>query len=234
MSLSPLSMRMSWHDLLFAHAPIPVADLRARVPDALELDTFDGVAWLGVVPFRMTRVGPRWLPPLPRVSTFVELNVRTYVTHGGRPGVWFFSLDAAEPLAVRAARRFFHLPYYDAAMSCEPEGDGIAYASTRTHLDAPAAAFSARYRPNGPPVRTRPGDLDHWLTERYCLYAVDRRDRLRRCDIAHEPWPLQSAVAEIAVNTMAAPLGLPFPQAPPLLHFARRLDVTAGPLRVCS
>jgi len=223
-------MRMSWHDLLFAHAPVPTATLRALVPAALELDTFDGVAWLGVVPFRMTRVGPRWLPPLPGISAFPELNVRTYVTHGGHPGVWFFSLDAADPIAVRAARTFFHLPYYDAAMSCDPDGDGIAYRSTRIHRNAPPAALAARYRPTGPPARTRPGDLDHWLTERYCLYAVDRKARLRRCDIAHEPWPLQPASAELTENTMVAPLGLPFPQVPPLLHFARRLDVTAGPL----
>ena len=233
MSFSLMSMRMSWHDLLFAHAPMPVAELRARVPAALELDTFDGVAWLGVVPFRMTRVGPRWLPPLPGHSAFPECNVRTYVTHGGRPGVWFFSLEATDPLAVRAARRFFHLPYFDADMSCEPDGDGIVYRSTRTHRDAPPAAFSARYRPTGPARRTRPGDLDHWLTERYCLYAVDGRGRLRRCDIAHEPWSLEPAEAEISVNSLVSPLGLAFPPAPPLLHFARRLDVTTGPLRVC-
>lgn len=228
------SMRMSWHDLLFAHAPVPTAALRALVPAALELDTFDGVAWLGVVPFRMTRVGPRWLPPLPGVSAFPELNVRTYVTHAGRPGVWFFSLDAADPIAVRVARTFFHLPYYDAAMSCDPDplaaGDGIAYRSTRIHRHAPPASLTVRYRPTAPPTRTRPGSLDHWLTERYCLYAIDRRSRLRRCDIAHEPWPLQPAAADFTDNSMVAPLGLPFPPTPPLLHFARRLDVTAGPL----
>ncbi len=120
-------MRMSWHDLLFAHAPVPVAALRAVVPAGLELDTFDGVAWLGVVPFRMTRVGPRVLPPLPGLHAFPELNVRTYVTRDGRPGVWFFSLDAANRLAVWTARRFFHLPYFHAAMTCRADGDGIEH-----------------------------------------------------------------------------------------------------------
>src|SRR5262245_4554326 len=115
MSLS--AMRMSWHDLLFAHWPVPVAAMRALVPAPLEVDTFDGAAWIGVVPFRMTRVGPLWLPPIPGVSSFAELNVRTYVTRDDKPGVWFFSLDAANPLAVRTARRFFHLPYFHAAMS---------------------------------------------------------------------------------------------------------------------
>ena len=165
-------MRMSWHDLLFAHAPVPVAALRAVVPAGLELDTFDGTAWLGVVPFRMTRVGPRVLPPLPGLHAFPELNVRTYVKGGGHAGVWFFSLDAANRAAVWTARRFFHLPYFRAEMSCRPDGDGIAYASERTHPDAPPAALRGRYRPVGDVYTTRRGDLDHWLTERYCLYAA--------------------------------------------------------------
>ncbi|MFO0934236.1 MAG: DUF2071 domain-containing protein [Planctomycetota bacterium] len=221
-------MRMSWHDLLFAHAPVPVAALRAVVPAGLEVDTFDGAAWLGVVPFRMTRVGPRVLPPLPGLHAFPELNVRTYVTRDGRPGVWFFSLDAANRAAVWTARTFFHLPYFRAAMTCRADGDGIAYVSERTHAGAPAAAFRGRYRPVGDPYATRRGDLDHWLTERYCLYAARADGALRRVDIEHAPWPLQRAEAALEVNTMAAAAGFAFPLAAPLLHFARRIDVVSG------
>ena len=223
-------MRMSWHDLLFAHAPVPVAALRAVVPAGLELDTFDGTAWLGVVPFRMTRVGPRVLPPLPGLHAFPELNVRTYVKGGGHAGVWFFSLDAANRAAVWTARRFFHLPYFRAEMSCRPDGDGIAYASERTHPDAPPAALRGRYRPVGDVYTTRRGDLDHWLTERYCLFAARPDGALRRVDIEHVPWPLQRADADFGPNTMGLALGWPFLEPPTCLHFARRLDVVSGPL----
>jgi len=226
-------MRMSWHDLLFAHAPVPLAALRALVPAGLEIDTFDGAAWLGVVPFRMTRVGPRFLPALPGLSAFPELNVRTYVTRDGRPGVWFFSLDAANRAAVWTARRFFHLPYFDARMSCTADGDEVVYASERTHEGAASATFRARYRPVGDVYATRPGDVDHWLTERYCLYAAKPDGALLRVEIEHPPWPLQRATAEIAANTMAEAAGLPFEASPPHLHFARRLDVVSGiPVKV--
>jgi len=224
-------MRFSWHSVLFAHWPVPATTMRALVPEALELDLKDGSAWVGVVPFRMTRVGPGWLPPIPYFHAFPELNVRTYVTHGGKPGVWFFSLDAANRLAVWGARRYFHLPYFRASMSClsDPKvGDGIAYRSLRTHRGAKPAEFRARYRPRGPVYRSRAGDLDHWLTERYCLYSIDPRGRLHRADVAHDPWPLQPADAEIEANTMTDAMGLPLSGPPALLHFAHRVDVTSG------
>lgn len=224
------TMRMSWHDLLFAHWRVPVESVRRLVPPALDLDLFAGEAYVAVVPFRMTRVGPTWLPPLPGLHAFEELNVRTYVVHRGRPGVWFFSLDAANALAVRTARRFFHLPYFDAAMACRPDGDGIAYESVRTHRGAPPAALSVRYRPTSAPYASRPGDLDHWLTERYALYAADPAGRVGRVDIEHVPWPLQRADADFGPNTMGLSLGWPFLEPPTCLHFARRLDVVSGPL----
>lgn len=221
------ALAMQWHDLLFMHWPVPIAALRDRLPRSLELDTFDGAAWLGVVPFRMAGVRPRYTPSLPRVSAFPELNVRTYVVAEGKPGVWFFSLDAADPLAVRVAREVFHLPYYDARMSSLREGDAVAYSSSRTHRGAAAAQLQARYRPSGPVYRSRPGTIDHWLTERYCLYAVNRRGRVWRGEIHHAPWPLQPAEAALQINTMARQIGLELPAPAPLLHFARRLDVVA-------
>jgi hypothetical protein len=221
---------MTWHDLLFVHWPFEAATLRPLVPAALELDLHEGQAWLGVVPFRMTGVRARWTPALPWFSAFPELNVRTYVRAGGKPGVWFFSLDAANPVAVRGARWCFHLPYFDARMRCERSGEDVHYSSVRTHRGAPGAAFVARYRPAGALARAQPGSIDHWLTARYCLYAVGRAGRLFRGDIHHLPWPLEAAEAEVEVNTMASPLGVNLPAGAPLLHFARRLDVVAWSL----
>lgn len=221
----PWMLAMRWHDLLFMHWPVPHAALRALIPPALALDTFDGTAWIGVVPFRMNGVRPRRLPALPWLSAFPELNVRTYVTTGGKPGVWFFSLDATNPVVVRLARKLFYLPYYDARMASKGSGNHVHYTSDRTHRGAPPAAFQAQYQPIGPVSYGSPGALAHWLTERYCLYAADRRGRVWRGDIHHAHWPLQPAEADVHVNTMTHQIGLTLPDTPPLLHFARRLDV---------
>jgi uncharacterized protein YqjF (DUF2071 family) len=228
----PWIMAQSWHDLLFAHWRVDAAALGALLPPGLALDTFAGEAWVGVVPFRMSGIRLRGLPAVPGTSAFPELNVRTYVTDGEHPGVWFFSLDAAHALAVRVARRWFHLPYFDARMRCDADGAGIDYASERTHRGAPPAALRARYRPTGEVSRASPGSLERWLTERYCLYARSPRGLLRG-EIHHAPWPLQPAAAEIETNTMAAAVGIPLPDEPPLLHFARRIDVVCwAPVRV--
>jgi uncharacterized protein YqjF (DUF2071 family) len=220
-------MWMTWHDLLFAHWPIPVEAMRRAVPASLALDTFDGLAWVGVVPFRMSGVRPRFVPSLPWLSAFPELNVRTYVTFGGKPGVYFFSLEAANPVAVRAARTFFHLPYFDARMSLHDTNDWIDYKSHRTHRSAPPADFAGRYRPTGPVQHAAPGSIDAWLTERYCLYSQDPRGRLYRSEIHHLRWPLQPAEAEIETDSMTRPPGLARPDVRPILHFARRLEVAA-------
>ena len=224
---SPWVMAMRWHDLLFMHWPIRPEVLCPLIPAALELDTFDGWAWLGVVPFRMTGVRPRLLPAFPYISAFPELNVRTYVKTPGRSGVWFFSLDAASWLAVRMARAWYGLPYYDARMQVGQEGETVHYRSTRTHRRAAPATFEACYAPRGAVYHASPGTLDHWLTARYCLYAMDHRGRVGYGDIHHLPWPLQAAEADIRVNTMAMPLHLDLPNTQPVLHFARRLEVVA-------
>jgi hypothetical protein len=226
-------MAMEWHDLLFMHWPVRPELLRPRIPPALELETWEGYAWLGVVPFMMRGVRPRRSPNLGGLSAFPELNVRTYVRHRDAPGVWFFSLDAASPLAVRGARYVFHLPYMDARMSCGREGDAVRYSSLRTHRGAPSAALRARYRPTGPAYASAPGGIEHWLTERYCLYAANRRGDIWRGDVHHAPWPLQPAELDMELSRMADQLRLLLPPAPPLLHFARRLNVVAwAPARV--
>lgn len=227
----PWALAMRWRDLLFMHWPLPPAALRPLIPPPLRLDTFDGAAWIGVVPFMMTGVRPHYLPALAPVSAFPELNVRTYVTLDDKPGVWFFSLDAASPLAVRAARLGFHLPYYDARMTCahDDDGDGgfVRYSSVRTHRGAPPAEFAARYRPTGPVAPVPEGGIERWLTERYCLYAGTPRGRVWRGEISHGRWPLQPAEAEVERDTMMAPLRLALPKSRPLLHVARQLDVVA-------
>jgi uncharacterized protein YqjF (DUF2071 family) len=217
---------MEWHDLLFLHWPVRASVLRPLIPPLLELDTFDGSAWIGIVPFRMAGVHPHYIPALPRVSAFTELNVRTYVTAEEKPGVWFFSLDAASATAVRAARLTFGLPYYDALMSCTRAEETVDYVSTRVHRRSPRAGFVARYRPVGPVTHAPSGTVDRWLTERYCLY-VWRGSTLWRGDIHHIPWPLQPAEAEIIQNSMLEPLRLTLPDVAPLLHFAPRLEVVA-------
>jgi len=220
-------MTMSWHDLLFAHWPLAADRLRALVPGALELDTFDGQAWLGVVPFRMSSVGPRGWPALPWLSAFAELNVRTYVHVGGKAGVYFFSLDAANPIAVSVARRAFRLPYFRARMRVASVDGAIRYASTRTHRGAAPARFAADYRPTGPAYRSAAGTLEHWLTERYCLYTTGPAGEPLCGEIQHRPWPLQPAEADISINTMVDGIGLALPAGAPVLHCAERLDVVA-------
>jgi uncharacterized protein YqjF (DUF2071 family) len=223
-----------WSDLLFAHWPVAPEALRGLIPSGLTLETFEGDAWIGVVPFRMSGVRPRWSPAAPWLSAFPELNVRTYVAAEGRPGVWFFSLDAGNPVAVAIGRRRFRLPYYRARMSITPQDAGVRYACTRTHAGAPPALFRGSYRPAGPHFNAEPGSLDHWLIERYCLYAATAGDRLLRAEVDHPPWDLHPAEAEIEVNMMARAAGidLPDPDRPPLLHFARRQPVVAWAPRV--
>ena len=219
-------MAQTWCDLLFAHWPVPSAALRPLIPASLDLDLWEGQAWIGVVPFRMEGIRPRRGAALPVVSSTPEINVRTYVNRDRKPGVWFFSLDAAGPLVVWGARRFYGLPYHRARMECRTEAAAIYYHSVRLHGNA---EFQAVYRPTGPAQLALSGTLDHWLTERYCLYTATRRT-----DIEHPQWPLQPAEANIEVNTMAQAAAIVLPDQPPRLHFVRRLDVkvlrTARPM----
>lgn len=224
-------MRMRWRDLLFMHWPVPESSLRPLIPPALKLDTFDGSAWLGITPFRMQRTRPRFLPAVPWLSSFPELNVRTYVTAESKPGIWFFSLDARNPIAVRLARATFGLPYFDAEMSCRTNGEEVHYRSVRTHKSAPPARLAASYRPVGEPFESRPGTLENFLTERYCLYSAGAEGggRVRRGEIHHVPWPLQKAEAEMETLEMTSQIRVKLPDTEPLLHYARRLDVAAWP-----
>jgi len=223
MPASPWFWRQSWHDLLFAHWPVPGSAVRHLVPDWLAVDEFDGSTWVGLVPFRMTNVTLRGVPPVPFFSRFPEMNLRLYVERDGRPGIWFVSLDASRQAAVIAARNFAHLPYFHSTMTCEARGDDIAYSSVRRGDER--VAFAATYGPTGPILASAPGSLDHFLTERYCLYTQDSRGRRLRMDIHHDRWPLQPAHADITTNRVADLQGIALPDTAPVLHFSRRIDV---------
>jgi uncharacterized protein len=222
-------MQQTWNDLLFAHWAVPHEQLRRLVPAELPLDTYDGQCWVAVAPFHMSGIRGRFMPPIPGASALPELNVRTYVTYGGKRGVYFFSLDAGSRLAVWGARTFYKLPYFFAEMHVREHEGWTEYNSSR--ISSPAE-FRGRYRPVSP-VRLRvPGSLEHWLTERYCLYTVSG-GAVFRSEIHHAPWPLQDAEAEIQTNTMAAAAGIEL-SAIPLLHFSKKLDVLIWPLGIVS
>jgi len=223
---APIVSWQRWHDLLFAHWDLDPAVVAQRLPDGLEPETFDGRAFVGVVPFRMSGVRPRFLPPCPGLSAFPELNVRTYVRSGNDRGVWFFSLDADNRVFVAGARRLLGLPYFRATMECRRAADGtIGYRSERTHRSAPPARFVARYGGRGPAEPARPGSLEEFLVERYRLFTFDRRGRLLRVDVRHAPWELQRGFAEIAIDTMAVAAGFDVDGRAPLLHFGGDRDV---------
>jgi uncharacterized protein YqjF (DUF2071 family) len=224
----PWLMGQTWEHLLFAHWRVRPEALRRLLPTGLVLDTFADEAWLGITPFRVTGLRARGTLPLPFVSSFVELNVRTYVTREGKGGIWFFSLDATSPLAVAAARRTYHLRYFRTRASLARQDDELHFSSSRSPAEQPRV-FEARYRPTGPVSPAEAGTLEHFLTERYCLYAVSQGGKLWRADIHHELWPLQPARAEIQLNTMA-PDGVELLDDEPLLHFSRRQDVVIWPV----
>lgn len=218
-------MGQTWESLLFAHWRVPVEQLRPRVPPELEVEEHDGSAWVGITPFRVTGLRSRGTVPLPGVSSFLELNVRTYVhAADGKPGVWFFSLDATSRLGVRAARRAYRVPYFDARMTFEELDGWVDVEAAR--LDEHGRVFSGRYRSVGPAAASRPGSLEWFLTERYCLYAADEPGTIYRAEIHHPPWLLHPAEAEIELTSIA-PFELP---GEPLCHVAEPQDVVIWPL----
>jgi uncharacterized protein YqjF (DUF2071 family) len=224
----PWVMTMSWLDLLLAHWPVDPELVAATLPDQLTVDTWEGDAWLSVVPFEMANTTARGLTWFPWKMRFAELNLRTYVTvDGDKPGVWFYSLDASSALAVTGARTFFHLPYYRADMRIDRDdaSNAIDYESRRTHGGAPDGQFDATYRPTGPASVADPGSFDEWLVRRYCLYSSDDSGRVYRAGVHHRPWQLREVEADIRVNTLDTGYDFEMNGEPAAAHYADRLDV---------
>ena len=228
---APWVLRQSWLELAFLHWAVPVSAVRSLVPPGLEVQEREGSTWIGVVPFRMHGVMARGLPDVPGVSAFWELNVRLYVARDGKPGVWFLSLDASNELAVWGGRTLFHLPYFRASVRAQTEGDATAYTSLRA--GPVPARYQARHRPLGEEYRAAPGSLDHWLTERYCLYAATPSGALQRTEVHHAPWPLRRGEVEIVENTLLDAHGIRLSGAP-LCHVTRGVDVVTWWPRSCG
>jgi uncharacterized protein YqjF (DUF2071 family) len=210
-------------DQLFVHYRVPRDSLEALLPKGLQLDEHSGSAWLGVTPFAVTGSRLRGTLPLPLVSDYLQVNVRTYVTRDEKPGIWFFSLEASNRLAVEAGRRLHRVPFSHAAISCRRRGERFVFESARED----GKTFSARYEPVGKPARPELGSVEHFLTERYCMYAA-HGGRLLRGEIHHRPWRLRPAEADIELNGIA-PSGVA-PTGEPLLHFSAREDMLLWPL----
>jgi uncharacterized protein len=239
------------------HWRVSEQELRPLIPAQLSIDTFDGSAWIGVVPFTMWGIRASFLPPIPGTSAFHELNVRTYVHFNGVPGVWFFSLDAAHRLAVWGARTFYHLPYFNAEMKLAQWNDRVEYSSVRRdemtytkffagdragfsadfkserfhHL--PPAQYYGSWNIGKPLAKAEPGSVEFFLTERYCLYSYHRR-QVGQSRIFHEPWPLRGATMNNYESTMIESLGITAGSDAPLLHYAESIAVDIWPLRNVS
>ncbi len=223
-------MHQNWGKLLFMHWTIDEKLLRPLIPAQLSIDSFDGSVWIGVIPFTMWGIRASFLPPIPGTSAFHELNVRTYVTFNGTPGVWFFSLDAANRLAVWAARKFYNLPYFNAQMSLDQIDKTVHYSSTRQDTRGAPAELKATWAIGEHLPRSSPGSIEFFLTERYCLYS-ERDAKLYRAQIHHQPWPLQAAKLNSFSSTMIESLGVSTPPGEPLLHYAEELSIDIWPLK---
>ena len=219
-----------WNDLLFAHWPVSPASVAPLIPEGLNLDTFHGSAWLGVVPFWMDRIKMRGIPPIPFARSFPELNLRTYVRdqQTGSPGVFFLSLDASSLLAVAFGRSLYNLPYHWAEMHLDQRSEREFAFYSRRRASGKPVIFKARYRGLGPTrklAENRSGSLENFLTERYCLFARSRSGQPMRANVHHVPWPLEEAEAEIERNDLASAVGIKLPDQEPVLHYSRRLAV---------
>ncbi len=220
-------MFQSWQALLFAHWPVAPAELRHHLPKEVELEEHGGSAWVGLTPFRVSGLRGRLLPPIPGTATFPEMNLRTYVRVGDKPGIFFFSLDAGNRAAVLGARLGYRLPYFPAEMEIQESGGWYRFRSRRR--SGGDAEFRGAYRPTGDVFHASPGSLEYFLTERYALYTRAAGGLLLRGDIHHAPWPLQPAELTIEMNSVPAAHGLPVEGPPSLLHFSQRQDTLIWP-----
>jgi uncharacterized protein len=225
----PWIQEQTWGNILFAHWPVPPEAVRPLVPDKLELDTWEGEAWVGITPICITGLRLRGTPALPLLSTFPEVDVRTYVQLEGKPGVFYFTLEAPNPVVAAAARLVYHMPFVAAEVSQESDGETFHHRSCRTAGETGTVEWEASYHPVSEPFEARPGTREYFLIERWALYTVDGQGNIDRAEIHRLPWPVQRAQAEIRRNTLASACGIPLPHREPLLHFSQGVDVLIWP-----
>lgn len=221
----PWASYQSWDNLLMCHWPIEPAGIRSKVPAELELDLFDGQAWVGLIPMFMGEIRLRDVGGIPTEPHFAELNFRTYVRYGGRAGVYFFNVFSQALLADIGARLFFHTPYLPAAVQFDrTEDGGFHFRSHRVLAFPHHARFDADYRPTGEPFQAEPGSLEEFHSERYSAFARTFTGAIVRGDLIHDPWTLQEADAEIRENTVLSSAGLDLPPQPLHVHYSKGVD----------
>lgn len=219
-------MKQEWHDVVFLHWPVGKEWLRRFVPGRLEIDLYNGQAWIGVVLFQAKATRLRLLPPIPGTRSYLELNVRTYVKYGDRQGVYFFSLDADSPLAVEVAGFGDFLPYRHAEMKLKKRKGQLEFCNRRIPADSFPESLKITFQPDSEPIAG--SRIEKWLTERYCLWTKPQK-QLWRVDISHSPWSLQYIKGEIYRNSMAAFLPVSLHHALPMAHYAKKKKVRFMP-----
>ncbi|MFD0693324.1 YqjF family protein [Paenibacillus sp. GCM10027628] len=224
------TMTQTWEHLLFAHWPVAPQTISKFIPGDLEIDTFDGQAWIGVIPFLMSGIRLRALPPIPLMSAFPEINVRTYVKTDQGSGVYFITLDASNPFVVGVAKLWYRLPYFFADLTFTHKRDSMEFKGQRLPFTRKAESFYGLYGPGSDPFVPQAGTLEHWLTERYFFYCSNAGG-IFQGEVLHEPWKLQSAVTMISQNTMTQSLHLHLPETPAVMHYARGVQSLIGPIR---
>ncbi len=216
-------LRQSWKDLLFIHWPVSATSLRNHVPKGLQIDTYKGQAWVGIVLFKMERIHIKGVP-IPLFSQFPEINVRTYVTGNGKSGVFFLTLDAHHWVTFTLAKKWFHLPYKYSTIFFEKNEDVISFESIRKHNGEIPAVFKATYYPISEIFNAKTDTLEHWLTERYCFFSTDTKSNIFCGEIQHYPWELQRAKVEIHKNTLLSSLNICKSEIKPILHFSSGVE----------
>ncbi|MFC4559592.1 YqjF family protein [Virgibacillus kekensis] len=225
----PWVARQVWRDLLFMHWPVPLSNIRPYVPAPFEIETYNGQAWISIVPFRATFNGPRGMPGKIPFSDYLELNVRTYVNYKGESGVFFFSFDANSMIAVTGARKLFSLPYIHASMSAKKDGKSIEFISHRKHNGYPEAILSVRYTPvNERPTTASKGSLTEWLVERYCFWTLIGK-KIYKGPILHSPWDLQRVEVDTQMDQLLDFLGTEHFKEKPLTHYCKQKKVKLFP-----
>ncbi|MFA4133034.1 MULTISPECIES: YqjF family protein [unclassified Brevibacillus] len=226
------TMTQTWEHLLFLHWAISPASIKALIPAGLELDTYDGKAWISIIPFLLSGVRLRRMPSVPFTTTFPEINVRTYVKAKGKTGVYFLSLDTSNPLVIKIAKFWYRLPYYRAQMAFHRQADRIDFTSRRLSGLSQTPSFKGSYQPLSDKFFAKEGTLVHWLTERYTLFCrCDRTKQLMFADVVHEPWQLQETAFHIRENVMTENLSISLTDTPHLALYARGVQSLIWPIR---